>query len=111
MKNKKYDEVLNKMLFLQDDINGKFIGIVISHNVKTELEFNQEKEIIFSQAQMIVKCFNSNDKEIIENGINMFFCTSPITGLSLNKIYNFIYKFKKSKTDEEIKNFLESCDG
>ena len=29
MKNKKYDEVLNKMLFLQDDINGKFIGIVI----------------------------------------------------------------------------------
>ena len=111
MKNKKYDEVLNKMLFLQDDINGKFIGIVISHNVKTELEFNQEKEIIFSQAQMIIKCFNSNDKEIIENGINMFFCTSPITGLSLDKIYNIIYKFQKSKTDEEIKNFLESCYG
>ena len=108
MKKNRKDEVFEKMVFLQDDINIKFLEIIISSNTKSFIDFQLERELIYSQILMIIKCLNSGNDEMIKSGVEMFFCKSDISGLSVNNIYNIICEYKKTKTDDEIKEFLES---
>ena len=105
MKKNRKDEVFEKMVFLQDDINIKFIEVIIVNNVKSFIDYQIERELIYSQILMIVKCLNSSNDEMIKSGVEMFFCKSDISGLSVNNIYNIICEYKKTKTDDEIKNY------
>lgn len=111
MKKNRVEEVFKKMVFLQDDININFINIVIAHNVKSSIDFEMERDLIYSQLSMIVKCLNSSNDEIKKSAVDMFFCKTDISGLSINIIYNLICEYKKTKTDDEIKEFLESFYG
>ena len=111
MKKNRVEEVFKKMVFLQDDININFINIVIAHNVKSSIDFEMERDLIFSQLTMIVKCLNSSNDEIKKSAVGMFFCKSDTSGLSANIIYNLISEYKKTKTDDEIKELLESFYG
>ena len=111
MKKNRKDEVFEKMVFLQDDINIKFIEIIIVNNVKSFIDYQIERELIYSQILMIVKCLNSSNDEIKKSAVDMFFCKTDISGLSINSIYNLICEYKKTKTDDEIKEFLESFYG
>lgn len=111
MKKNRVEEVFKKMVFLQDDINIKFIEVIIVNNVKSFIDYQIERELIYSQILMIVKCLNSSNDEIKKSGVEMFFCKSDISGLSVNNIYNIICEYKKTKTDDEIKEFLESFYG
>ena len=111
MKKNRLEEVFKKMVFLNDDINIDFIGIVIAHNVESSIDYQIEIDLIYSQLEMIVKCLNSSNDEIKKSGVEMFFCKSDISGLSINIIYNLICEYKKTKTDDEIKEFLESFYG
>ncbi len=111
MKKNRLEEVFKKMVFLNDDINIDFIGIVIAHNVESSIDYQIEIDLIFSQLEMIVKCLNSSNDEIKKSAVGMFFCKSEISGLSVDSIYNLISEYKKTKTDDEIKEFLESYYG
>ncbi len=111
MEKNRVEEVFKKMVFLQDDINIKFIEVIIVNNVKSFIDYQIERELIYSQILMIVKCLNSSNDEMIKSGVEMFFCKSDISGLSVNNIYNIICEYKKTKTDDEIKEFLESFYG
>ena len=64
MKKNRVEEVFKKMVFLQDDININFINIVIAHNVKSSIDYQIERDLIYSQLEMIVKCLNSSNDEI-----------------------------------------------
>lgn len=111
MKKNRKDELIEKMVFLQDDINIKFLEIIISRNAKSFIDFQIERELMHSQILMIIKCLNSGNDEMIKSGVEMFFCKSDISGLSVNNIYNMICEYKKTKTDDEIKEFLERVYG
>ena len=111
MKKNRVEEVFKKMVFLNDDININFIDIVIAHNVESSIDYQIERDLIYSQLEMIVKCLNSSNDEIKKSGVEMFFCKSDISGLSANSIYNLISEYKKTKTDDEIKEFLKSYYG
>ena len=108
MKKNRVEEVFKKMVFLQDDININFINIVIAHNVKSSIDYEMERDLIYSQLSMIVKCLNSSNDEIKKSAVDMFFCKTDISGLSVDSIYNLISEYKKTKTDDEIKEFLKS---
>ena len=111
MKKNRVEEVFEKMVFLNDDININFIDIVIAHNVESSIDYQIERDLIYSQLEMIVKCLNSSNDEIKKSAVGMFFCKTDISGLSANIIYNLISEYKKTKTDDEIKEFLESYYG
>ena len=111
MKKNRVEEVFEKMVFLNDDININFIDIVIAHNVESSIDYQIERDLIYSQLEMIVKCLNSSNDEIKKSAVGMFFCKTDISGLSANIIYNLISEYKKTKTDDEIKEFLETYYG
>ena len=104
---KTVEDVRKKIIFLSDDRNMRLMTITAMWNTKNAEDFKIENDLMLDQATMVTKFLNSTDEKIQNKAVNLFYCPSPISGGSLNDVYNSITRLLSSKTKEEIDEFIE----
>lgn len=104
---KTIEDVENKMIFLSDDRNMKLMTITSIYNTKSIEDFKIDNDLMLDQATMVIKLLNSPNKEIQKKSIELFYCPSPISGGSLNDVYNAIKNLLSTKTEKEVDEFIE----
>ena len=104
---KTVEDVRKKIIFLSDDRNMRLMTITAMWNTKNAEDFKIENDLMLDQATMVTQFLNSTDEKIQNKAVNLFYCPSPISGGSLNDVYNSITRLLSSKTKEEIDEFIE----
>lgn len=104
---KTIEDVRKKMIFLSDDKNIQLMTLTVMWNAKSKENFKIENSLMLDQATMIVKFLNSTDRQFQNKAVNLFYCPSPISGGSLNDVYNSIIRLLSTKTKKEIDEFIE----
>ena len=103
------NEVYQKMEFFSVDRNLKLLAFAIFQFSKNKENALIENEIVLEQLSVISKLLKIEDKNLIEQAVEMFHCISPITGLSLNDYYlsikDLLDKTPKEIIDKQIKLF------